>query len=252
MDEIDAPAPVGPVWGAKKAFYSLVAFFLPQILLAVPVGIIWGNRCKAAPTADHRSAVMLMASTFLGTIFGGLVVFRDIRRSFPGPIASGALLTIGWARPRARTLWLAAGVGVGFSLLYLGALAVFPPLEDQKVGPMARLLASGGWALHVWAIGAVMVAPIVEEFVFRGVLLKGLSASWGVWVAGPLVTLIFVSLHLPEVVHYPPALIVLTACSIALLVARLATKSLVSSIAMHVSYNVGLVVTVYASRAMLQ
>jgi membrane protease YdiL (CAAX protease family) len=255
MDVIpEAAIPVKPpVLGAKRALYSLISFFVPQVVAGAAVavgGAIHSGGGRGASASHHSSpAVTLMCALFVGMLLGGLIVFRDARKCLPGSINSGALLSLGWVGARARDLWLAAGAGAILIVLYLGAMAAFPPSADQKFGAMSELLRSGGSALHIWAFGAVLVAPPCEEFVFRGLLFSGFRHSWGVWVASALVTAIFASLHLPETLHYTPALVVLFVFSIATLAARIATKSLLPCIVLHGTYNLGLVAVTYASMA---
>jgi membrane protease YdiL (CAAX protease family) len=252
MPELATPVKP-PVLGAKRAIYSLIGFFVPQVVagVAVAVGsaIHSAGGCGSSLSPRALPATSLMGALVVGMMLGGLIVFRDARRCLPGSIKSGAMLSLGWVGARTRDLWLAAAVGVLLIVLYVGAMAAFPPQPDQKFGAMAELLKSGGTALHLWALGAVLVAPPMEEFLFRGLLFTGFQRSWGFWVASALVTLIFFSLHLSEATHYTPALAILFLFSIATLVARLATKSLLPSIVLHGSYNLGLVVVMYASLA---
>lgn len=57
------------------------------------------------------------------------------------------------------------------------------------------------WQLHPLTIGfisAVLLAPILEEFVFRGVLLpKLITTGLSFWKSNVLTTLMFVGLHVP-------------------------------------------------------
>ena len=245
--------PVGslPTLGAKRAFYSLITFLVAQVVAGVVVGVasLFGN--PVGRQSHAPSGAPLMLALFVGTIWGGLIVFRDARQSMPGQIKSGALIPIGWMGARVRDLWLSAGVGILLVLLYLVALAAFPPPPGQKLGPVSELLKSGGSAVHIWAVGAVLVSPPVEEFVFRGLVFTGFCRSWGVWAASTIVTVLFVSLHLAEAVHYLPALVILVLFSIATLLARIATRSILPSIVLHTTYNLGLVAIVYASWMLL-
>jgi membrane protease YdiL (CAAX protease family) len=251
----DALAPINaPILGAKRAFHSLIAFFVPQVAAGVIVGLVSFFGSSAGQIASHHAppAAPLMLAADVGMILGGLLVFRDARRSMPGPIKSGALVPIGWIGARTRDLWLSASVGVLLVLLYMGAVAAFPPPPGQKFGVVSELLKSGGSAVHIWAVGAVLFSPPVEEFVFRGLLFTGFSRSWGVWAASIFVTVLFVSVHLPETVHYVPAVLVQVLFSSATLVARIATRSLLPSIVLHATYNLGLVAILYVNLWMLR
>jgi membrane protease YdiL (CAAX protease family) len=95
----------------------------------------------------------------------------------------------------------------------------------------------------------LVVAPPIEEFMFRGVLFAGLSRSWSVASAGTLVTLVFLASHLTEVWGYPPAVVSVAAVGTAALFARIHTKSLAPAVALHAAYNLMLTVSVYAGRS---
>ncbi len=102
---------------------------------------------------------------------------------------------------------------------------------------MGAALQGGGWILYTWATLAVLIAPPIEEFMFRGVLWTGFSRSWGPVVAAIVVTLVFVVIHLTEAAGYPPALLSITAMAAAALAARIVTGSLVPPIFLHAAYN---------------
>jgi uncharacterized protein len=93
---------------------------------------------------------------------------------------------------------------------------------------------------------ALLYAPVIEELLFRGLLFKGFSASWGVKTAGVVVTVLFVVLHLFETINYWPATVAVTTMAIGTLLARIRTGSLIPSVAMHFAYNAAVVTGAYA------
>jgi membrane protease YdiL (CAAX protease family) len=92
----------------------------------------------------------------------------------------------------------------------------------------------------------VLVAPPAEELVFRGVLYAGLARSWRPAIAGVVTTTIFVALHLTEVGGYWPGWLAIGAMGALALRVRLREGSLWPAIALHATYNAGLVLLVYA------
>ncbi|HET6897062.1 MAG TPA: CPBP family intramembrane glutamic endopeptidase, partial [Vicinamibacteria bacterium] len=192
--------------------------------------------------------VAVMPATLLGLIIGGVVAFRMTRRSLPGPITDGALSSIGWSPATTRDLLLAAVVGAAIAFLYLfGLVPASPPSSTQHWGPLTTAATSGGWPRHLWAVVVLLAAPPVEEFVFRGVLLAGIRQSWTPTAAGAAVTLVFVLLHFGEIAGYWPAIVGLTLLGAATVIARIVTGSLAPAVALHASYNLGLVVVLYAT-----
>jgi len=119
------------------------------------------------------------------------------------------------------------------------------PTAGQSYGPLATAAQLGGWQRLLWAIIALLLAPPIEEFIFRGVLFSGVSNSIGVFFSAVITTLIFIVIHIPEAQYYWPTLIGIGALSIATIFFRIKTKSFIPAIAVHFSYNLVIVVTVY-------
>jgi membrane protease YdiL (CAAX protease family) len=244
-----------PVLGPTRALVVFVVFFVVQFVAGLVIGVLaglayaLGHAGQVVAVTDVQGAVVVTAA-LVGEIVGGLFAFRMARRALPGPLGSGALLPIGWSRASSRDLLLASAAGVALACLYLLVLVpAFPPSPSQAWGPLATAASSGGWPRHTWAVLALAVAPPVEEFVFRGVLFAGFRRSWGLGVAGVLVTVLFVAGHVSEVTGYGPAAVGVLLLGGATLVARIATRSLGPAIALHAAYNLGLVVVTYASGA---
>jgi len=90
---------------------------------------------------------------------------------------------IGWDRMRSIVL-LGGGTG-----LFLGALALMTKWAGQQ--PLFSLQL--GWPL----ISGVIIAPFVEEFVFRGAILGALHRCFRFWTANTITALFFLGIHLP-------------------------------------------------------
>jgi len=133
------------------------------------------------------------------------------------------------------------------AVIYLTGLALYAsPSATQHWGPMVRAASSGGWPRHLWTLLALVIAPPVEEFMFRGVMFAGLSRSWSATTAGTVVTVLFLAIHLTEIWGFAPAVVSITALGIAALLARVLTGSLAPAIALHTAYNLVIVVATYA------
>lgn len=250
-----APAPVArvPTLGPRRAFLIFLAYFATQIAVGVTIGgsVVWfALRRGALPNAlaDVQNGVVVAAS-FFGSVLSGLVALRMARRSLPGPIRSGVLQPLGWSRASSRELWLGALAGVALAVLYLfglnGLSAGTTPAE--RLGPLEAAAASGGWSRLGWAVLLILVAPPVEEFVFRGVVFTGLSRAWTQGSSAIVVTGLFLSQHWTQASG--PALVAIMLVGFATVVARVVTSSLAPAILLHASYNSCVVLAVYAGAA---
>jgi membrane protease YdiL (CAAX protease family) len=107
----------------------------------------------------------------------------------------------------------------------------------KELGPVDQMAYEHGLPQMLWIILGVLLAPLPEEILFRGVLYGGYRKSFGPISATILTTLIFVSLHLLDVIRYPPNVVALTALSLAALWCRLRSAAIGPAIAVHVGYN---------------
>jgi len=139
---------------------------------------------------------------------------------------------------------IAAAVFAVF-VVYVGPRFV-PFKANVDYGPLTQLAQSGGWPRLAWAIVAIVLAPTVEEFLFRGVLLAGFARAWGIRVAASLVTILFVGMHFPYAARYWPAVLGVTVLAIFLVIVRKRTGSLLPGVAAHLAYNSVVVAAAYA------
>jgi membrane protease YdiL (CAAX protease family) len=241
--------------GALRAFLILLAFFAAQLAAAIVVGLAGGiwfavMRGDAGPAvmAEAQRAV-LMPAALVGTIVGGLVALGLTWLTLRGTGDEG-WRAIGWSGASRRDVLLAGLAGLGFGAFYVFGLApLFPPTPGYRWGPVAQAVSAGGWPRHAWVALALVVAPPVEEFIFRGVLFAGFARSWSAASAGTLVTLIFLAGHLTEAWGYAPALLAIVTVGAAALFARILTNSLVPAVALHAAYNFVLGVSLYSRAA---
>lgn len=132
------------------------------------------------------------------TLILGLIWMRRRGLSWAG-IRLGIGLTAG------RGFWREAGAGVlgylaGFPIFALGILITWTLMRSSgKVGQVSHPLQSMpmqtvGQMIEVFLLAAV-VAPIVEELMFRGALFHHLRARWGWWVSAIVSSAIFAAIH---------------------------------------------------------
>ena len=112
-------------------------------------------------------------------------------------------------------------------------------------GPLAEMASQGGVMRLLFAMLAVICAPLVEEFLFRGVMLAGFTRSWGLPVAVVLCSTIFVALHITELLRFWPATFGLAGIAALTMLLRIGTRSLGPAVAAHMGYNGLLVMYVY-------
>ena len=138
--------------------------------------------------------------------------------------------------PKFMLLDLGIGVLIAISYLFLSPLMSTPP-DKNTMGPFAKMAATPGLQQLITLFIALILAPPVEELLFRGVLFGGTCRSFGTTWAAILTTSLFVASHITEAIHFWPAFLFIALMASAALWLRLHTKAIGPSIALHFSYN---------------
>ncbi len=232
-------------FGAGKAFLIFFAQFASQMVAAFGVAIVVvvilavGGSDVSDPKVVEQWMPMILAPSLLGAMLVGAIVTIVLTLVFARQLildrsATGIAFSPG--RPSQILLGCVAGLtlSLGYLLIASQMSLTFP---EKDMGPVAKMAGSSGWMQAVWMVVALVLAPPVEEFLFRGVLFSGISRSWGIPVASVVVSIMFVALHLTETIHFPPATLMISLLAIGTVTARLLTRSLGPPIAMHLSYN---------------
>ena len=221
-------------WPPWPWWFGFVGF-MGALLLPAFVGIVLGI---TAGISDPNFDAAAIEDNPLFTIVGG--VAQDI--SF---VLVAVLLAWTVSRPhawqfglrRAKRFWPA----VGLSLLTLVATYAFTfaysagvgleeqqsTLDDLGVGTSPGITAAA-------AVLVVVLAPLIEEFFFRGFLYRSFRTSLGVWPAALGAGAIFGAVHATTGVEYVPILIFL---GVALCLLYERTGSLYAPIAVHAVNN---------------
>lgn len=162
--------------------------------------------------------------------------------------------TIGWRPLHPRTVSRGAAYfgfivgGVGLALLVSLASAAFPPKQPL---PIEKIFETRSLTILFMAT-AVLVAPLVEETLFRGYLFPVAARSFGV-VGGIVFTgAVFGLLHGSQLWGGWWQIGLLVIVGILFTLARAATRTNLSSFLLHISYNgvqvIGVLVSLYAPK----
>ncbi len=140
---------------------------------------------------------------------------------------------LGWGRIRPqRSLALFLG-GVLLALVSV-RLPIFLP--DRDTFPLQQLFSSAAAAYAVAGF-AVLVAPFMEELVFRGILFAIFERQVGLRFAVAGSAALFAAFHVPEYWGAWNHLFLVAVAGCVFSLARGATGSLASSVILHLAYN---------------
>lgn len=235
-DNAPVPRPLRP----GDALKVLAAFLTAQLavwIVAVLFAVLPVQEANAKAEATAAVLRVFPVALPLSMLASALAVFLLTRRFSRRAGAPPARLAFALELADRRTLLLAAGAGVLLATL-LGVLSIFaaaPDLENQ--GLLAQALSSGPVGRIAFGLTAVLLAPPIEEYVFRGVLLGTLLPTTGPFAGAALSGTAFWMLHAAEWSHYWPAALGIASMTVLVTVLRLRTRSIMPGIGAHMFYN---------------
>jgi uncharacterized protein len=191
-------------------------------------------------------AVALGITDFSGDTAGRLVLVA-VQASVLATVlawlaARGSLSTVAapLRRPRGGDLGLGLVIGVGgFGVLVLALGALFQLFGDVDAPQQQALddAAVGGVDALLAVVLAVMIAPVLEELVFRGALHGALRDRVGVWPAALLSSAVFAIIHLEIVTSSPAFLVQLFLLGLVFVWLYERTGNLLAPVVAHLVFN---------------
>lgn len=183
---------------------------------------------------------MVLAAALMGAIAfaaGSFIVRKSLKDNSPFGAA--------WAAGKPRVFFISILFGGCAALIYfilsIIYLLVFSFTPDEKGGLLTQMALQSGAGQYVWIIFTLFIAPLVEELLFRGILLGGLNRSFGVWWGVALSNLLFIGLHYSEAIYFWPAFIGIALLSATATRQRLTQKAIGPAVAVHFGYNLSIV-----------
>jgi len=229
-------------WPAAAVFFLYVAV---QMLAGFAGGIAGtfvadfkGYDLQDPQVISEVTQSIMVPASAIGMIFSGLLVIIVSIWWFRGELKDQSATGAAWVIGGSRKNLAAFSIGILIAILYLVIAPVLHAIpEVETMGPLAKMASRPGISQTVWILLALLLAPPIEELLFRGVLFGGICRSWGPVAAGLVTTVVFVLMHVPEMMHYWPALIFITIMAAVALRWRLTTGAIGSSVAVHLGYN---------------
>ena len=183
-DRPELPDGAAPRW---PAWYAGIGFLVALIATLIVVGIV---AAATGATADDEDPTFTIVATFLqGLIFiGTAVMFASFTRK-PRPEHFGLRPARFW--PAAG--WAALGMVSFYALVALYSVIVQPDAEQT----VAQDLGANQGTFGMIAAGfmVVCVAPVAEEFFFRGFFYRALRSRWSPLGAAAIDGLLFGVIH---------------------------------------------------------
>jgi membrane protease YdiL (CAAX protease family) len=191
---IDADAPPKATW----RWWEIMLVGLGALLLGTAPAVAVYLAFHESPTSTGRLDGVDFLANGLGQIAALLILVGYLAWRHPG-----------WRRmvrlPRLRDLPRELGIGAALGIAATFALAIlvafvleplFRAVVDHDVTP-AEQVGTGitGWEAVAFVLAVVVVAPVVEEFFFRGLFYRTLRDRYGFWVGALGSAALFALLH---------------------------------------------------------
>jgi membrane protease YdiL (CAAX protease family) len=225
-------------WSWLDLFIFVVIAFLGTLVVSllsvIGASLFHPPTGAAPPSLSEKSLLVIISQTILSLALLGYLA-AQVRIRFEKPFWN----TIGWRPldtgqiPR-RVVYLGLILG-GFVLSLLIQLASAAFQSKTKV-PIEAFFQDRRSAFLLMLMG-VLVAPLVEETIFRGYIYPVIARTFGI-TAGIFVTgALFGLLHAPQLWGGWGQIALLIVVGIIFTAARAAMRTVVASYVLHVSYN---------------
>jgi membrane protease YdiL (CAAX protease family) len=230
---------VGPAAVVVLAYLGIQLVTGVVVVIAVTLmGVFQGLDLRNPEVMDQVIQSTMAPTVIFGMLLSGMAMIaisvlwfrQETRDRGPG----GAAWVIGEGKHLISALIV--GLLLACAFVALAPLLLSNP-DESTLGPLAKMAHTPGLQRIAWLVVAVLLAPPIEELLFRGVMYGGIRRSWGPTWAAVLTTGLFVSLHIGEMLAYWPALISITGMAVAALWFRIKTRAIGPSIAVHLAYN---------------
>jgi membrane protease YdiL (CAAX protease family) len=236
-----ATTPARIAWGVPDAVLCWLAGYFGAFVVSLPLYVGHGG-------ADLDSKLVfgvVLPAQQLAVVLAVLYVSRlKGQKSLAGDFGFRIRLR------DAKALVVGATLEVGLTVTLYPILRLDPHAKNQQL--LTDLSTHRDAATVVlFVVGAVILAPLVEELLFRGVLLRSLLRKVTPATAVLVSAIVFALVHLAGDPNTLPFLPALTGLGVALALVALRTGDLSASIFIHAGFNLTTTVLFLASGAKL-
>jgi membrane protease YdiL (CAAX protease family) len=172
----------GRTWGLRDAALALL---MVPVVLVLAGGVLVGLGLPPLAAAAGSTAAVAGAAVLVGRRAARQSGGWERALGFDAPVWSDTPRILRW------TVALLLLEALLASLL----VSVFPGLSETQASNTELLRQQSFAGLLVFAVLAVTVAPVLEELLFRGLVLRGLMMRVGFWPAALVSSAVFGLLH---------------------------------------------------------
>jgi membrane protease YdiL (CAAX protease family) len=249
------PAYERPTLRAGNATLIFVGFLAPQLVVGFIAGMILvAMTFMAMPENGDvpdqeilfaNAVTVMVPAVTIGYVAGAITMIALARRLVRDQLKDVSPTGAAWVLGKPKHLAIGLILGALVALICLiGFDRVVPtkPLPEGFNVDLVREMPAFRTLQLIMIVVVVVMAPLFEELLFRGVLLGGYRRSWGPVRGGALVTILFAAIHFPQVVLYWPSIITYLLMALAALWIRLKASAVGPAVMVHLAYNMTVVI----------
>lgn len=219
------------------AIGAQVLVYVAGMLLFLVIREARGGTFSFSDVVTHASFVLPVQAAWWALVFW--VVYRIVRARDPRPFWHA----VGWVRPALPVgVYLSGGVLLALSVAAFAWLLPKPtrrmPIEELFRDPTSAFLLAGF---------GVLIAPAIEELLFRGFLYPVIERANGVVAAVLASAALFSLVHAPQYGGAWQNMLLLGYVGVVFGTIRAVARSLVPSTLVHAAYNLTLFIGLYAA-----
>lgn len=252
--EAPAPRPRRPRrFGPLQGLVLILGFLVVQTLAGLAFGLMRGfviallRGLRASLTGVHlvttpippAGATFVAASVIAAYLLAALWCRHYALRRGGERLRLGSPDGFAWCPAPRGAYAVAVALALGTVAVALVILQLLPVAPTRQSPSQFQALLTPGWMLVPSLLLIFLVAPLAEEFVFRGAAFAAFASRTGPAWATAIITVLFVAVHAPEKIHYPPGFVDVALMALAAAWLRLRYRSIRPAILLHVLYNLG-------------
>jgi len=228
------PNPPREQWRLRDLL--IFVLFIPVALVAANL-IVFIGYAVLAPAVHWNipiqklqgNPVFLLTLQLIFYIFLLAFIFLFITLYYKTPFLSA----LKWKKLSAHNVLRYVLAGIALSMI----VTMIPPfLPEKKSFPLEKMFNSPASAYAI-AVFAILIAPFMEELLFRGVLFAFFEKHGGLVFAVVSTAILFAGLHIPEYWGAWHNIIMILVVGLTFSIVRGATKSVTPSYVLHLAYN---------------
>jgi len=238
------PDPAAGLWTLRNLLlflaFGVIALFSSNLLVVAGYALLkpWtGWHLSDRALGENAFFLLVLQSIFYLFIF--LYLYLLVAINYRQPFWRA----LAWRRATLRQMLACLAGGVVLAGIVLSAPTLLP---EAPQFPLERLFSSpaAGYAVGGFAI---LVAPLMEELIFRGLLFGIFEHRVGLRFAVLVTAVLFAGLHVPEYWGAWNHALMILVVGLTFSLARGITGSLAPSVILHIAYNSSMMAGLYFS-----